>query len=401
VATREQLEKSTVDARPRPAAGMPPSQVPMSAPTMGMPQQGMPQHGMPTQAMPPQGMSPQGMPGPYGPQSAYGTNGPMNGPGYGYQQQQPPPSNYPPQRDERTAAFPSPENNLGSTVALPSGAEPPRAAMMQAGMGYPQQQQQQGYGQQQMQQQPFGAPVSYQQGGPMMGQQMPPGYAIAPQSQIETALSLPRPDPAALWLAQQEKQKGERRNTGLFIAIVALTALCVIAASAILYLTFTRRNRQAQQQATVEATSAPVVSAAPIATGAATAAPEASATAAPEPSVSATAAPDKPEKVEKPEKADKPERAERPSPGVRTERPPVEKAAPAEKEEPGFLTIVCNPYCDEVIDQGRSLGQSPVVHLAVKPGQHRITLKKDGQSKVISLIVVSGQVTAQRISMAK
>src|SRR5262249_8345318 len=27
-----------------------------------------------------------------------------------------------------------------------------------------------------------------------------------------------------------------------------------------------------------------------------------------------------------------------------------------EHEDPGFLTIVCNPSCDDVVDQGRSLG---------------------------------------------
>jgi serine/threonine-protein kinase len=69
------------------------------------------------------------------------------------------------------------------------------------------------------------------------------------------------------------------------------------------------------------------------------------------------------------------------------------------KEEPGYLTIVCNPYCDEVFDQGKSLGPSPVVHLAVPPGSHRITLKKGKDSKVLSVIVVSGQVSAQRIAM--
>ena len=61
------------------------------------------------------------------------------------------------------------------------------------------------------------------------------------------------------------------------------------------------------------------------------------------------------------------------------------------KEEPGFLTIVCNPYCDDVVDQGRSLGPSPVVHLSVPPGQHRITLKKGKDAKVISVVVVAGQ----------
>jgi len=35
----------------------------------------------------------------------------------------------------------------------------------------------------------------------------------------------------------------------------------------------------------------------------------------------------------------------------------------------------------------------------VPAGQHRITLKKGSDKKVISVIVVSGQVTAQRVSM--
>src|SRR6201999_4272942 len=76
----------------------------------------------------------------------------------------------------------------------------------------------------------FGAPPP-QFGAP------PPQYgaAAAPQSQIETALSLPRPDPAALWLAQQEKQRGDRKNTGVLIAVVALTALCVLGIGALIY----------------------------------------------------------------------------------------------------------------------------------------------------------------------
>jgi serine/threonine-protein kinase len=64
------------------------------------------------------------------------------------------------------------------------------------------------------------------------------------------------------------------------------------------------------------------------------------------------------------------------------------------------LTIVCNPQCDDVQDNGRSLGPSPVVHVAAKPGMHRITLRRGSDKpKVISVIVVSGQVTAQRVSM--
>ncbi len=76
-------------------------------------------------------------------------------------------------------------------------------------------------------------------------------------------------------------------------------------------------------------------------------------------------------------------------------------AAPSKpgKEEPGFLTIVCNPSCDDVNDQGKSLGPAPIVHLSVAPGPHRVTVRKGKDTKVISLIVVAGQVTAQRVSM--
>jgi serine/threonine-protein kinase len=69
------------------------------------------------------------------------------------------------------------------------------------------------------------------------------------------------------------------------------------------------------------------------------------------------------------------------------------------KDEPGYLTIVCNPSCDEVYDQGKNLGAAPVVHLPVSPGSHRITLRKGKDAKVITVIVVSGQVSAQRVSM--
>jgi hypothetical protein len=65
----------------------------------------------------------------------------------------------------------------------------------------------------------------------------------------------------------------------------------------------------------------------------------------------------------------------------------------------GYLTLVCNPQCDDVLDNGQSLGPSPIVHVAVTPGQHRITLMRGGQKKVITAIVVAGQVTAQRVSM--
>ncbi len=198
-----------------------------------------------------------------------------------------------------------------------------------------------------------------------------------PQSQIETALSLPRPDPAALWMAQQEKQKGERRNTGVLIAVVALTALCVLGIGALI---FFKLRARAQLGVTPDT--------APTATASSAGASLAGATAAPAaPSATATAAPAASANAAAPSTA-QPAATSKPS-----------TIAASVKEEPGFLTIVCNPYCDDVVDQGQSLGPSPVVHLSVSPGSHRITLKKGKDSKVISVVVVAGQVSAQRVSM--
>ncbi|WP_437277004.1 protein kinase [Sorangium sp. So ce375] len=58
-----------------------------------------------------------------------------------------------------------------------------------------------------------------------------------PQSQIETALSLPRPDPAAIWAATQDAaSKGNGRNTLVLIAVITLTVLCVLGIGALIYM---------------------------------------------------------------------------------------------------------------------------------------------------------------------
>ncbi|MBI5536111.1 MAG: serine/threonine protein kinase [Deltaproteobacteria bacterium] len=73
---------------------------------------------------------------------------------------------------------------------------------------------------------------------------------------------------------------------------------------------------------------------------------------------------------------------------------------PPGKEEPGYLTVVCSPFCDSVVAGGRNLGPSPVVHVSLPPGQYRVTLKREGgTTKVIPAIIVSGQVTSHRVSM--
>jgi serine/threonine-protein kinase len=216
-------------------------------------------------------------------------------------------------------------------------------------------------------------------------------------------MSLPRPDPAALWLAQQEaaaKRPG-KRNTGVLAAVVVLTTLCVLGIAALLYFKLKAPSATATtdaQPVTVPAPSASAVAVAPppMATATVDPAPVPSASASAPPTASAVAS-----AVPSAAPVAAPVKTSTPSPGpAPTAAPAATAAAAAGGNDPGFLTIVCNPFCDDVVDQGRSLGPSPVVRLAVKPGQHRITLKRSGfPTKTISVIVVSGQVTAQRVSM--
>ena len=309
VAMREVLE-SRVNLGPRPAAGLPAPPPPSpgayssasyaanassssSYAANAMPQ---PQYGAP----PPPPQQRGGGPNP----ASYAAN---TAPAFGQ----------PPAYGEHTSALNSPAEDLGSTVALPSTlGDPPRSpafgAHQQFGNGAPQPG---GFGMpppMAPRPQPFSPQFQQQQANPQLtphgmvgGVPMnlpisaPPGTPGAyggPQSQIETALSLPRPDPAALWLAQQEKQKGERRNTGVLIAVVALTALCVLGIGALVYFKLRARGAVpaapdgavAAAEATAAAASTSDTSAAP----AASAAPaSASASASAAASASASAAP--------------------------------------------------------------------------------------------------------------
>jgi serine/threonine-protein kinase len=224
---------------------------------------------------------------------------------------------------------------------------------------------------------PHGSPVA-----PGIHSSAPPGFPSAPpphahassppmpQSKIETNASLPRSDAAAVWLAEQEAA-AKRPKKGGAGAIIAICLVVVALGGAVVFYFLKRRTPVAPPSPAPAASSlAPGSSAAPP-TDAPSASPTTSATDSPAGSgAAAPAAPD-----------------------------PASSSADG-KEEPGFLTIVCNPFCDDVSDSGRSLGASPIVKVPAKPGQHRITLKRAGiQQKNISVIIVSGQVTSQRVSM--
>lgn len=72
-----------------------------------------------------------------------------------------------------------------------------------------------------------GSPPGPNQQGP--NQRLPP-------SQVETALSLPRPDPVQMWsAAQQATRAGESMSTLVLVAVAVLTAICVLALGALIY----------------------------------------------------------------------------------------------------------------------------------------------------------------------
>lgn len=95
-------------------------------------------------------------------------------------------------------------------------------------------------------------------GPPNLGHQLPVGAtttgntagamiaarAALKPSQIETAISIPRPDPSAMWMAHQAAavRSSQDKNTAVLIAVAVLTAICVIALGTLIYL----KSRTAQ-----------------------------------------------------------------------------------------------------------------------------------------------------------
>jgi hypothetical protein len=287
VALREHLEPLAAMMNDRAANGMRPA---AGLPTMEAPKRPPPP---PTQAMSAVGPSPASYaanaasyaanvgrppgptPGPtFGPTPGYQANAAPPAPGFG--QNAPRPFGY----DERTAAIPAPsDEGFGSTVALvmpdhaPGGPSfgqygMPPAPPPPGGNGFgafPQGGPAPSFGQPQAN--PALTPAGMVGGVPMNYPMAPqPG---GPQSQIETALSLPRPDPAALWAAQQERQKGERRSVGVLIAVITLTVLCVAGIGAIVFFKIRARSQGDAPTPAVTATASAAAAPKPTATASA------------------------------------------------------------------------------------------------------------------------------------
>lgn len=339
-------------------------------------------------------------------------------------------------RDERTAALPSglgaeEVDDLNSTIAMPAnakildpgppknfgqapkpnsgfggfappqsqpqgfGGQPPQSA--QQNYGFPQQQPTPSYPPPQMQHAPTAAFPSVPPSGPTPHQQQQMAQAMygqrSGQSNIETAMSLPRPDPNQLWMAQQQAgAHQQKKNTGVLVLVVALVALSIIGIGVLVFFKL-KAQTPVPTKADVTVTPSAVI---PVATT-----PAATPTPAPTPAPTAPATPTEQAAATTAPPSTAAPAGNTKTPTAATTTPPAATASavPAGGGDPGFLTIVCNPFCDDVLDNGRSLGPSPIVHLSVKPGSHRVTLKKGTMSKTVSVIVVSGQVTAQRVSM--
>jgi len=195
-------------------------------------------------------------------------------------------------------------------------------------------------------------------------------------------MSMPRPDAATLWLAKQDVTKGQASRQGLAVLVTlsVLTAICVAGLATLLYLKLVAPAPPAIAIAAEAVPSGPSASLAPI-TARSDVVVGKPTSPAPRGSVVAAA----------PNTAPKPGSGSAPT-------TPATTATPG--EEPGYLTIICKPFCDDVRRGSESLGPSPVVKAPVPPGQHRITLTRaGGPDKIISVLVSSGEVRKETIAM--
>jgi eukaryotic-like serine/threonine-protein kinase len=283
----------------------------------------------------------------------------------------------------------------------------------------PQGMQQQGYYpdqqmQQQMQQQGYGQQPA-QQAPSIRGGFMPPGVQAAPmQQQMQQAPQSGQMQYAAAQMQQMQQmqpiatgqypQQGmpmrvadetqqlqaQRSSKMVYLAAGVATFFVVIGLAAVLLLRGILPGPAAAASASsgAVATAAPPASSQPVA--AVTTSAPAATTAPPVASVAPTTT----------GKTGKTAAVNTSVPGPLPTATATATATAGGPAEPGFLTVVCNPFCDSVSAGGRDLGPSPVVHVPLPPGQYRVTLRRTGgATKVIPAIIVSGQVTSHRVAM--
>ena len=204
-----------------------------------------------------------------------------------------------------------------------------------------------------------------------------PGQIAARQAAIETKMSMPRPAAVAQWLVDQgDVQIHGPRSTAVLIAIALLSTLCVIGVGALVAYKVKTPARTLDEL--VQAPSA-------------SAAPDAAAPTSPDTGSGATTtATDKPTSGDD---ADEPQDGDDSAGNGKT------GAGTAPAKDPGTLSVWCKPACDQVIVGGQALGPSPISKHSMPPGQHRVTLKRGGVKKTISVVIESGQLTSQNVPM--
>jgi hypothetical protein len=210
----------------------------------------------------------------------------------------------------------------------------------------------------------------------------------------ETVVGTQRPDPAA-WMGQKDPARQSRKNTAVLVAVALLTAICVAAIAAVIWMKYSSTPQDPGSISADSLASTTPIEGGPKATGppgsgAGDAALGGRATAA-TPDASATP----------PSKADSPATdvsGSRPSSSASSTDPGSPSAEP--KKDEGYLTIICKPYCDNVRRGGTSLGKSPVVKNPTPPGQYVITLSRAGEpDKTVSATVVAGETAVIRVNM--
>ena len=85
---------------------------------------------------------------------------------------------------------------------------------------------------------------------------------------------------------------------------------------------------------------------------------------------------------------------------------PAARAAAAQAPSPaavaaasggtGTLKVICFPGCDQVVDNGASLGPSPIVRKNASLGSHRVKLVWSDTTKIVSTVVIADQTATVR-----
>ncbi|MCC6646415.1 MAG: serine/threonine protein kinase [Polyangiaceae bacterium] len=230
----------------------------------------------------------------------------------------------------------------------------------------------------------------------LLGMQPPPApHPAQPASALATAPVAAMPSAAALAQPGAPASKGKGPLIAALVAVGLLAAGLIVSVGLLLFRGKDARSPASADPALASAQAAPSASAPHVAP--ATPVP----TAAASPAVTATAAPPTttttatPTAVPPSALPDKKPVTSPPATAATHEKKPDAPAAGT-----GYLTVVCNPYCDSVTAGGRSLGPSPVVKAPLPAGPARVTLRKSGMAaKMLQVTIVAGETTPLRVKM--